>query len=60
MKKSDIKNKTNSELLLERKLKMDEFERVKMDIVRLYDYWMSIESDYNMLTSEINNRNIPE
>jgi hypothetical protein len=60
MKKSEIKNKTNSELLLERKLKVDEFEKVKMDIVRLYDYWMSIESDYNMLTSEINNRNISE
>lgn len=58
MKKSEIKNKTNNELLLERDNKRNEFEKVKMDIVRMYDYWKSIESDYNVISEEIKNRNI--
>lgn len=58
MKNSEIENKTNSELLLIQKQKRDLFEKVKYDIVKLYDYWTSIESDYNQITEEINKRNI--
>lgn len=58
MKKSEIENKTNSELLLIQKQKRDLFEKVKYDIVKLYDYWTTIESDYNQITEEINKRNI--
>lgn len=58
MKTSEIENKTNSELLLLQKQKRDLFEKVKYDIVKLYDYWTSIESDYNQITEEINKRNI--
>lgn len=58
MKRSEIENKTNSELLLMQKQKKDLFEKVKYDIVRLYDYWTTIESDYNQITEEINKRNL--
>lgn len=58
MKNSEIGNKTNSELLLIQKQKKDLFEKVKYDIVKLYDYWTTIESDYNQITEEINKRNI--
>jgi hypothetical protein len=58
MKNSEIENKTNSELLLIQKQKRDLFEKVKYDIVKLYDYWTTIESDYNQITEEINKRNI--
>lgn len=58
MRKSDIENKTNSELLLIQKQKRDLFEKVKYDIVKLYDYWVTIEQDYNQITEEINKRNI--
>lgn len=58
MKKSELENKSNSELLLLQKQKRDEFEKVKFDIVRIYDYWQSIESDYNQIMEEINKRNI--
>lgn len=58
MKKSEIENKTNTELLLIQKQKRDLFEKVKYDIVKLYDYWTTIESDYNQITEEINRRNI--
>ena len=57
MKKFEIKNKTNSELLLEQSNKRTEFERVRTDIINLHNYWMSIESDYNLISEEINNRN---
>jgi hypothetical protein len=57
MKNSEIENKTNSELLLIQKQKRDLFEKVKYDIVKLYDYWTTIESDYNQITEEINKRN---
>jgi hypothetical protein len=58
MKKSEIENKTNSELLLIQKQKRDLFEKIKYDIVKLYDYWTTIESDYNQITEEINKRNV--
>ena len=58
MKNSEIENKTNSELLLIQKQKRDLFEKVKYDIVKLYDYWTTVESDYNQITEEINKRNI--
>jgi len=58
MKKSELENKTNSELLLLQKQKRDLFEKIKYDIVKLYDYWTKIEMDYNQITDEINKRNI--
>jgi len=58
MKKNEIENKSNSDLLLLQKQKRDLFEKVKYDIVKLYDYWVSIEMDYNQITEEINKRNI--
>ena len=58
MKKIELQNKNNSDLLLLQKEKRDEFEKVKFQIVKLYDYWMSIESDYNEITEEVNKRNL--
>jgi len=58
MKKTELQNKNNSDLLLLQKEKRDEFEKVKFQIVKLYDYWMSIESDYNEITEEVNKRNL--
>jgi uncharacterized protein YqgQ len=58
MKKGELEKKTNSELLVLQKQKRDEFDKVKTDIVRLYDYWMSIESDYIQITEVLNKRNI--
>ncbi len=55
--KIKLKNLTNSELELLKKEKREEFESVKTKIVRIYDYWESIERDYIDLNEEINRRN---
>ena len=51
-----IKNKSNSELTQIQKQLFDEFESVKKDLIKLYDYWSLIEKDYNDVTKELNNR----
>ncbi len=55
--KIKLKNLTNSELELLKKEKREEFESVKTKIVRIYNYWESIERDYIDLNEEINRRN---
>lgn len=49
---------SNSQLELLRKEKRDEYEQVRGNIVKLFDYWMRIESDYNRIDSELKNRNL--
>jgi len=57
-KKTKLENLSNSELELLKKQKRDEFETIKMKIVKLYDYWRSIEADYIDIDSELNKRNV--
>ena len=50
------KNKPNLEL---NKIKLElknEFEKVRVDLIKLYDYWISIEKEYNEVTKELNDR----
>ena len=51
-----IKDKSNSELIQIQKELMDEFERVRKDLIKIYDYWNSIEKKYNEVTNELNDR----
>lgn len=56
-KNNKLNNLSNSELELLKKQKSDEFESVKLKIVKMYDYWRSIERDYLDIHEEINKRN---
>lgn len=56
-KKKEIKSLSNSELELIKKEKRDEFESIRLKIVKMYDYWESIERDYLDINEEINKRN---
>lgn len=58
MNRLDFKNMSNTDLLTLKKKKADEFTKVKMDIVKLYDYWRSIISSYDEINQELNKRNI--
>lgn len=49
---------SNSDLQALKKKKADDFSKVKMDIVKLYDYWRNIENTYNEINEELNKRNI--
>tara|TARA_B100000927_G_scaffold240906_1_gene202285 strand:- start:306 stop:491 length:186 start_codon:yes stop_codon:yes gene_type:complete len=53
-----VNNLTNSELELLKKQKKDEFESVRFKIVKMFDHWRSIESDYLDIQEELNKRNI--
>ncbi len=52
----NIKNKSNTELSKIQKELHDEFNRVKSDLIKLYDYWVSIEKKYIEVNNELNNR----
>jgi hypothetical protein len=54
----NLENKTNSELELIKKQKIEEFYKVKQQIIGLYDYWNKVESDYKSITEVLNKRNI--
>ena len=51
-----IKNKSNKELAEAQKKLHDEFERVRVDLIKLYDYWNLIGKAYADVTNEINDR----
>ena len=36
----------------------DEFEKVKIDVVKVYDYWKFVEEQYHDVNNEIRKRNI--
>jgi hypothetical protein len=55
--KIKIEDLSNSELELLKKQKSDEFESVRYKIVKIFDHWRSIESDYLDVNEEINKRN---
>jgi hypothetical protein len=54
----DYSKKSNNDLLVLMKQKKDEWERVKQEIIKTYDYWVSLESDYNGIIEELNKRNV--
>jgi hypothetical protein len=56
-KMKKIENLSNSELELLKKQKFDEFASVKHKIVKIFDYWRSIERDYLDINEELNKRN---
>lgn len=56
MMETKIKDKSNSELTQIQKQLSEEFELVRKDLIKLYDYWNSIEKKYNEITNELNNR----
>lgn len=52
----NIKNKSNTELTKIQKDLAEEFEKVRIDLIKIYDYWASIEKKYKEVTNELNDR----
>lgn len=52
----NIKNKTNNELTQMLKELSIEFDKVKGDLLKIYDYWVSVEKKYNEVNNELNDR----
>lgn len=54
----DLDKKSNNELQsLKLELK-DKFEKVRFDVVKVYDYWQSIGEDYNKVNKELVKRGL--
>lgn len=52
----NIKNISNTELAKIQKEIADEFNKVKLDLIKVYDYWVSLEKKYNEINNELNDR----
>ena len=52
----NIKNISNSDLAKMQKEIADEFNKVKLDLIKVYDYWVSLEKKYNEINNELNDR----
>ena len=52
----NIKNISNIELAKIQKEIADEFNKVKLDLINVYDYWVSLEKKYNEINNELNDR----
>ena len=52
----NIKNKGNNELTQIQKELATEFESVRKDLIKVYDYWISVEKKYNEVNNELNSR----
>jgi hypothetical protein len=52
----NIKNKSNTELAKIQKDLADEYELIRTQLLKKYDYWLSIEKKYNEVVLELNNR----
>tara|TARA_R110002012_G_scaffold312621_1_gene523534 strand:- start:769 stop:945 length:177 start_codon:yes stop_codon:yes gene_type:complete len=54
----DLDKKTNLELQgLEKELR-DKFEEVRLEVVKVYDYWQSIGVNHNLVDNELKNRGL--
>jgi len=51
-----IKNKSNSDLAQIQKELGVEYERVRGELLKLYDYWMSLEKSFTEVNNELNDR----
>lgn len=54
----DLDKKSNNDLVTLKQEKKDKFEEVRLEIVKLYDYWKHIESEYYTIDKELTNRGL--
>lgn len=54
----ELDKKSNNVLLSLRQEKKDKFEEVRLEVVKVYDYWKHLESEYHLLNNEIKKRGL--
>ncbi len=54
----DLDKKSNNELLTLRKEKKDKYEEVRLEVVKVYDYWNHLEIEWNMVNKELIKRGL--
>jgi predicted methyltransferase len=51
-----IKDMSNSELAQLQQELIKEYELVRKDLIKMYEYWSNIEKRYNEINTELNDR----
>jgi hypothetical protein len=54
----DLDKKSNSELLTLKKETRDKYEEVRLEVVKVYDYWKFLEKEYHKINKELGNRGL--
>ena len=54
----DLDKKSNNELVTLRQETKDKFEEVRLEVVKVYDYWKHLEQEYHMVNKELTNRGL--
>jgi hypothetical protein len=54
----DLDKKSNNDLLSLKKELGDKFEEVRIEVVKVYDYWESIKLDYSKVNNELRKRGL--
>lgn len=54
----DITKKSNAELQGLKKELRDEYESVRLQVLKVYDYWESLREDYVKVDTELKNRGL--
>ena len=54
----DLDKKSNNELLTLKKETKDKFEEVRLEVVKVYDYWKHLEMEYYKINDELKNRGL--
>jgi len=54
----DLNKKSNNDLLTLKKETKDKFEEVRLEVVKVYDYWKYLEKEYNIINKELTNRGL--
>ena len=58
MKGIELDKMSNSELQSLKKELAEDFTKMKTEVVRVYDHWKSIESDYYVVDNELKTRGV--
>ena len=54
----DLDKKSNNDLLTLRQETKTKFEEVRLEVVKVYDYWKHLEKEYNTINKELKNRGL--
>lgn len=55
---NDLDKKSNLELQTLKKELKDEFEHVRFEVVKTYDYWMSLDSKHRLVCEVLKRRGL--
>jgi hypothetical protein len=53
-----LEDKSNNELQTSKKELSDKYEEVRLEVVKVYDYWKHLEAEHNKVVLELRKRGL--